>query len=285
MSELLDAWIPVLNALLRAPVAWQTPDQLAESLGRDGASATDVLCDLDIAGWIVVWESVDGPFVTLSPVGAKRLGVHLIEIGLDQTPRWAPASDPGPAPPKPKNVCRGDRAAALEFVPDPYDSPDVAAERAERAGRAAEPRCAPGSPSAVLERRDDLPRPSMLIGLGLTPWPGPGRRAAEVCPACGSRRLQPHMYCLYCDRWGLDRVAASALPRALAPSTQRTPGPQADPQADQRFRAQRKAKRRRRRQAQSGTRRATARRTPNRIAPAHPRDPGSSDDNSASASR
>ena len=284
MSELPDAWIPVLNALLRARVAWQTPAQLAESLGRDGASATDVLCDLDIAGWIVVWESEDGPFVTLSPVGATRLGVHLIEVGFDQTPRWAPTSDPGPAPAKPMNVCRGDRAAALEFVPDPYDSPDVAAERAERAGRAAEPRSAPRSPSSVLDRRDELPRPSILIGLGLTPWPGPGKRAAEVCPACGSRRLQPHMYCLYCDRWGLDE-AASALPGASAPSTQRTPRPSADRQADERLRAQRKAKRRRRRQEQSGAWRQAARRAPKRIGPVHPSDPGSSDDNSASASR
>jgi hypothetical protein len=57
-------------------------------------------------------------------------------------------------------------------------------------------------------RPDDWPLPSLLLGVGLTPWPGPGQEHDHetTCPVCGSRRLGPHMYCLYCDRWGLDRL-------------------------------------------------------------------------------
>lgn len=248
MAVLPDAWLLVMNALLEGPVAWRSPAEIAAALGRADGELTDLLCDLDVAGWLSVWETDSGPLVTLSALAALRLGVRLVEVGEAGTPRWARAGDPEPAPPRPKHVCLSERAASLEFVADPALPPDLAAERGERAeARARADHQAPARET----RPEEAPRPTVLVGLSLTPWPGPRSAPETVCPACGDRTLGPQMYCLYCDRWGLDRLppGESAPPVVpVPPPPPRRARHAGDPAADEkaqveRLRARRKSKR------------------------------------------
>jgi hypothetical protein len=215
MAELSDTWISVLNALIEAAVAWRTPAQIAAALGRGEEETIDVLCELDLAGWVEVWDANDGARITLSALGAERLRVRLVEIGPGERPRWAKVGEPEPALPRAKNVCAGERAASLEFIEDPTPSVENAVERAEE-------RCRLVRAHAKLPLRiNDLPRPTVLVGLDLTPWPGPPTALDAVCPACGSRTLRSHMYCIYCDRWGLDRLPPGDLFAPLLPRPDR----------------------------------------------------------------
>jgi hypothetical protein len=94
-----------------------------------------------------------------------------------------------------------------------------------------------------------LPAPTLLVGLGLTPWPGPGvgSQPNRPCPACGSGRLEPSMYCLYCDRWGLDhRLLDGPPPKPATPRHLSFVGG-----VDRRERDKRKARRRARRLSQA----------------------------------
>jgi hypothetical protein len=277
MVELPVAWISLLNALLGAPVAWQAPSELAAALGLDDESVTDTLCDLDTAGWLVVWESDKGPYVTLSSLAAERLCVHLIEVGPAETPRWAPVADPGPPPARSKNVCQSSRSASFELEPDPDSPPDIAAERAERASDRLK---AQASQAVHGNRGDDLPRPSAYVGLGLSPWPGPAQVSDGVCPACCGRRLRPHEYCLFCDRWGLDGLLPAPL-SGRSPHAARSPkwsrprqnAEALEREALERDRTRRKDKRRRRRQSQSASRRNKSRTTPTKYHKPDPRPP------------
>jgi hypothetical protein len=273
MVEPPDVWRPVLDALIAAPIACQSPDDLAVALGLDVDEMTDRLSLMDEAGWIAVWDGEVGPIVTLTPLAAERLQVVLIERGPDETPRWARAGDPVPSPPKAKHVCHSERSASLDGLPDPALTPDLAAERAERAeglaARAASRRTGPSTPFRV----EDLPRPSMLLGQGLTPWPGPRQAPRDDCPACSDRVLLPHMYCLCCNRWGLDALLA-ALVHSSDPASPLTSSPSPpvfvaippdrlarhDQQEQYQFaRERRKAKRQARRAAQAKQGRLRAR--------------------------
>ncbi len=81
MAELPYTWNAVLNALLDGPVGWKSPAQVAEAVGGDVSATTDVLCDLDLGGWLSVQETESGVHVALSALGAERLGVRLGEFG------------------------------------------------------------------------------------------------------------------------------------------------------------------------------------------------------------
>lgn len=206
MSAIPDDLLPVMNALVVAPIAWRTPLEVASALGLGEEETTDLLCDLDLAGLIDVWDQAEGPVVTLSALAAERMGVRLIEVGMGETPKWARVGEPEPAALRSKHVCISEKAATLGFVADPSPTPDVAAERGERGEDRAK---ALYANPALWKKADELPRPTVLVGLGLSPWPGPCNTPGSACPACGDRSLQPHMYCLYCDRWGLDRLLYS----------------------------------------------------------------------------
>jgi hypothetical protein len=257
MVELSESGRTFLEALIAGPAAWREVGTIADALGLGVDDTMDALCDLDVDGWLEVRDGEDGPLVSLSPLGASRLGVRLVESGVAETPRWARSGDPEPPPPRPRNVCAGERGATLEFVNDPMPRPDLAAELAERTAVAvakAERPAAAESPA----RPDALPFPSVLLGVGLTPWPGPGQAPdmSGICPACGGRKLRPHVYCLCCDRWGLDRGSLASDPgEPLAPTPPTRPRPAPDPLIErlqhERFRAHRKARRLKRRQAQT----------------------------------
>lgn len=251
MAVLPDAWLLVLKVLIEAPVAWRSPSEIAAALAWREGETTDILCDLDLAGWLSVWETESGPLVTLSALAAERLEVRLVEVGAGGTPRWARAGDAEPPPPRSKNVCLSERAASLEYVSDPDLPPDVSAERGERAEAVA--RTFRGAPSRP-DRREEPPRPTVLVGLSLTPWPGPREPSDAACPACGGLTLGPQAYCLYCDRWGLDRLTPGRAPSPSAPPTPRAVRPEPDRAAAEkaqaeRLRALRRSKRKGRHQA------------------------------------
>jgi hypothetical protein len=190
MNEILDPKQRALRTLIAAPVAWQGPAELAEALGWTLEATNDLLADLHVEGWVDIWKRENQLSVTLSTLGAERLGVRLVEYGPAQSLRWWPIGDPDPPAPRARNVCSQVESAALEFVLDPHAGPDEEVLAWE------EP------PTET--QRETWSRPSLLIGVGLTPWPGPGTNVGESCPACRQQDLAPHMYCLYCDRWGLD---------------------------------------------------------------------------------
>jgi hypothetical protein len=254
MLELSEEGRRIVEALIKAPVAWQSPVELASAIGLDLEETTDLLADLDADGWLSPWERQSDVVVTLSVAGASRLGVRLVESGRSESPRWARLGDPEPPALRASGVFRDERAACLERVVDPAGSPEEIAERAEEAlGRSSLP-SGPRSRGNL----EGLPAPTLLIGLGLTPWPGPGVGRKAACPSCGSRRLEPSMYCLYCDRWGLDHML-----RDDPASGARSPrSPKEDARRRESERQARKAKRRARRRAQASPERRPARALP-----------------------
>ena len=247
MVELSEIGSTVMNALIEAPVAWQSPAEVAFAIGLGEAETTDMLCELDVAGWVEVWESVDGPLVTLSALAAERLAVRLVEVGPGETLRWARTGDPDPRPARPKNVCTSARAASLDFVLDSNESHEAGVERFESVEARANTLRGHQSGHA---QQEDLPRPTHLVGVGLTPWPGPSQyEDLAKCPACGSRKLRPQMYCIYCDRWGSDGLL-KPNPIARTDAARPSRPPVAESVQSERERAKRKAKRKRRHQRQ-----------------------------------
>lgn len=208
MGDLPEFWRATLAALPRGALAWRTPAEVAEALGRDVEETTDVLAELDVAGWIEVWDRPEGPAVTLSAWGAARLGVRLVEAGPDAAPRWQDVGDPEPPSAPARGVGRPAALADLDRIADPLPPPDCAAESAELAastdaGQAA--RVKPGR----------LPFPSLLLGSSYSnAWPEPRANAVltSICDVCRARPLAPHEYCLCCGRWGLDDLLRATRP-------------------------------------------------------------------------
>jgi hypothetical protein len=243
MLELSEDGLRIVEALVDGSIAWQSPAELASAVDRNVDETNDLLAALDAEGWLSAWERELDVVVTLSVAGASRLGVRLVEVGHDQVLRWARPGDPEPPIPKAPGVFRGEKIAALELVVDPSSTPEEAIERAEEAlSRSV-------IPSDPRERAfvEGLPRPTLFLGVGLTPWPGPGDGRKASCPSCGSKRLKPSMYCISCDRWGLDHLLREEpMPRTRAPRD-----PKDDAKRRELERQARKAKRRDRRFAQA----------------------------------
>lgn len=208
MLELSEDGRRVVEALVEAPIAWQSPVELALVMQRGLEETTDLLASLDAEGWLSAWEREADVVVTLSVAAASVLGVRLVEVGLDELPRWARLGEPEPPSPRATGVFRSERAAKLELVVDPSATPEEAVERAEEALLRSV------IPSDLRQRAfiEGLPAPTLLVGIGLTPWPGPSDGRKASCPCCRSKRLGPSMYCLYCDRWGLDHLLRDEQP-------------------------------------------------------------------------
>src|SRR4051812_236054 len=69
-------------AIVAAEAAWGPRSRL-EARGHGPA-----LLALEADGWVARWEVDDWHAVTLTPLGAERLGVAIVEF-LDQCPTWA----------------------------------------------------------------------------------------------------------------------------------------------------------------------------------------------------
>ncbi len=245
MLELSEDGLRIVEALVNAPIAWQSPAELASALGRCPEETTDLLATMDADGWLSAWEREFDVVVTLSVAAASLLRLRLVEVGPDEVPRWARPGDPEPPSPRAAGVFRAERAAGLELVVDPSASPEQEAERAEEmlARLAGAPDDAKAATKGMFE---GLPGPTLLIGTGLSPWPGPGDGRKASCPACGSKRLKASMYCLYCDRWGLDHL----LRGEPAPRPRAVRDPRDDARRREQERQARKQKRRSRRTEQ-----------------------------------
>jgi hypothetical protein len=208
MLELSEDGLRVIDALIKAPVAWLSPVELASIMKLGLDETTDLLATLDTGGWLAAWEREFDVVVTLSVAAASKLALRLVEVGHDEVPRWARPGEPEPPSLRAVGVFRGERAANLELVIDPLATPEEALEQAEEALNLL------AIASGARERAffESLPGPTILVGTGLCPWPGPGLGRKASCPSCGSKRLKPSMYCLYCDRWGLDHLLRDEPP-------------------------------------------------------------------------
>ena len=200
MVEIREEWKSILNALIAAPVAWQSPTEIAAALGRGIEETTDVLSVMDEADWLSVWDVEPGPLITLSALAAHRLEVVLVEVGPEETPRWLAANQPTPPSPKASNVAASEHYARQDKMLDPELSPEDAAENFERR-------------LAYHGREINLPLPTLLLGQNLTPWPGPGEfTAAEICPRvrrrpASSLRLLPRLRSLGAGRGAREALA------------------------------------------------------------------------------
>ena len=193
---LTEAGRRIIDAVIEAPVAWRSPGELAERLGWGLDRTLDEIATLDAAGWLEAWELVDGPVVTLSVAATADCGVRLVEVGHDETPKWARPGDPDPPHQRAVGVFRSEKAAALDLVADARPDAEataILAEEAEQLAHAGRP----GWP-------ERWPRPTLFIGGSLSPWPGPHQADDRDCPACRLAHLPAQAYCLRCDRWGLD---------------------------------------------------------------------------------
>lgn len=135
---------------------------------------------------------------TLTPFAAARLGLSLVETAHGY--RWARVPSDLPLRPRPRRR----ETVDLDSLPDPRAiAPDEIIEARETFGAVC---------GDVFDRLDRLPRPWVLL-TGCRPWSGEGdaEHVPADCPACRNRRLRPTVYCLYCDRWGLDDLRTRLL--------------------------------------------------------------------------
>lgn len=242
MSDINDLGRRVLRAIVSAPIAWLAPIQIAVRLGGDRDKTLDAIAELDAAGWLEPWELEGDLYVILTPRAADHMGVRLVAGGKSDTMRWASVDEDEPCP---RVGGRGQgEVDALDLIPDSAPGPEAEAEAAERAERIARRPAQPGEAPEPL----NLPRPSILLGSGLTPWPGPrSPHDRSPCPGCGSEPISEKAYCLVCDRWGLDylllasRGQSAPVRRAPRP----TPNQPRDGSAEAAARAARKEKHRR----------------------------------------
>jgi hypothetical protein len=76
-------WGAVLDAIVDAPVAWQTVDDIAASMGAPAAEVGPVVATLELPPYSLTsrWDrpDQDETLWTLSPLGAARMGVELVE--------------------------------------------------------------------------------------------------------------------------------------------------------------------------------------------------------------
>jgi hypothetical protein len=227
------------RALLEGPRAWAAPQELAAALGWTEEDLDRIALELEAAGLVDRWNDC----LTLSPLGASRLGLHLVADDVLELYRWstvsASARSRRPGQRAREHTERYDRRLG-RFVDPRALAPDQIAMRAERAT------------SRRWHSRDLCPKPAIILwGHGLLPWeefrrsprpelrcrscriPPLGRKQVlaalcacglghrprpnlQFCPGCHGRPLRPSMYCLRCDRWGLDGYFARRQVRGPA---------------------------------------------------------------------
>ena len=232
------------RALLDGPRAWARPEDLAVALGWEPAEVDRIATGLEAAGLVDRWNEC----WTLSPLGASRLGVTLVADDVLELYRWSVSSvSARTRRPSHRQIRRTElHDYYLRQRPDPRTlRPNIAASRAERVTR------------RRWSRRDEVPKPSIILwGHGLLPWEEirraprpqlrcrtcqislPGRKKVlaavcncglgrrhqfylEHCPGCHGKPLRPSMYCLRCDRWGMDRYFAKRQRQIRRPAFRR----------------------------------------------------------------
>jgi hypothetical protein len=225
MNNLPDNWQRLLHSIVAGPLGWQTPAQLAAQLGLDLDTTHDILAGLDLGGWLEPWETGATLYITLSPLAAERARVRLTPVRFesgavsDSAMHWISIDEPVSSPRA--RGCSDEDREYLDCFIDPSPGPEAELEAAERDARIAERKLDAGD----ARWHHFLPRPTILLGVGLTPWPGPRQHQGPDCPACGSKPISESAYCLICDRWGLDHVFADHMKTSRA----RHPGGKTNP--------------------------------------------------------
>jgi hypothetical protein len=138
LTDLVGLQLEVVNALIDAPLAWQSAPELARRAGIELDPTADTLADLEADGWVESWPDPPvgpypwpAPVVTFTPIAAAELGIRIVEVGPEETPRWARADAPEPPAPKARGIFRD--FGSLGLVEDPAPGPEDLAIEAEEA--------------------------------------------------------------------------------------------------------------------------------------------------------
>jgi hypothetical protein len=155
------------EAFIAAGSACVAPVTLAQLMGATIEEANATLEAMELEGMIAWWDKKkgNGLLVTLSPLGAARLDLALIEV--DGKTRWTDGSEPEPS--------------------TSIDEEAVRRTRLDWAG-------------SIRLDRSGYPKPTVLLGFDM-PWVS---AVNGMCPGCGGFCLEETHYCVFCDAWGLD---------------------------------------------------------------------------------
>ena len=181
---------------------------------RDEATTIDALAAMDVAGLIAVWERPEGSLMTLSALAAEPARAPAGRVRPEAGP-LGPRTTTARARRRGRRDPSWPRGRPWRSSSTTIPGPDVEAELRATA----EPPRRPLRHHPPRRRSGEPPRPTLLIGLGLTPWPGPAAARADRCPACGAPRCRPTAYCLCCDRWGLDALRRRPATARLGPAS------------------------------------------------------------------
>ncbi len=211
-------------ALVDARSAWLSEPAIAAALGVPDAELRVAVAGLVAGRLLERWDRPDGAVVTLTALGARQLGVRLVELADGELYRWSADA----VSVRTRRVSRSARLRTEAHA-------DLLEQRADRGY---EHRTRTINRRAA-ERSDLRPPAILLLGEAIWPWDehrtgprpptwcracaprmlrrhrvvapsscGPcGRRRPprlDHCPACRGRKLSPSTYCLRCDRWGMD---------------------------------------------------------------------------------
>jgi hypothetical protein len=214
--DIAPAWVAILRQIRVSPGACVAPSALAAALAVEPDVMLDQLAEMDIAGWICVWETEGGPLITYSPLTVERLDLKLTEDARG-TLRWVIEAEGTPERVYPRPCHDDGQVDVLDTIADPSPGPDEIAERNEAAERAG---------AALIARSDryplaaeDVPYPTVMLLGNESDWYEIDRRrgrkpAFRRCDCCKGRKLPLNHYCLRCSRWGWDPYFAAPKPCA-----------------------------------------------------------------------
>jgi hypothetical protein len=205
-SPAVAVWLLVCDlAVTLSRVSVPTVD-LVERTGFDVEAIETALVDLAGSGLVATWDDGSGPVATLTPLAAARLGLKLRRFEGRGGLEWMPASRPDPK--ERRRAGRVVAASSLGLDLDRLAGSDSEPSDIVAASEAVE-RLAPARGRRLADRVY-LPAPTVTL-TGCRTWPDgwPGRVGDDGrCSACRGARLSSSVYCLVCDRWGLDWLVA-----------------------------------------------------------------------------
>lgn len=216
----------VAGVLIDAPSAWLSEPAIAAMLGAPNAELATAVAGLVAGRLLERWDRPDGAVLTLTALGAKQLGVRLVETADAEVYHWSRDA----ASVRTRRIGRRSierteaHDAALRQLPDrrpPLPADDGPKPRVLLWGNGLVPwdELNRRRPRPEVRCRECLPRKRrrkrasaiviahcVICGFGVRP-----RLRLEHCPACHDRRLPASWYCLRCDRWGKDGYFARRL--------------------------------------------------------------------------
>jgi hypothetical protein len=198
---------------------------IADRIGLTLDEVDDAVADLGEVGLVSAWDPGGGPSATLTPLAARRLGLKLRRFEGRDGNEFMPVGRPDPLERqrRRKTIAASTLGIDLDRLPGDAPRPDMIVEAAEAIEALAPRRAGRESDDAARQ----LPRPPVMLE-GCRPWPEgwPGHPGYDGrCPACRGSKLSAAVYCLVCDRWGLDwrvnrLLQADRLADALASAKQ-----------------------------------------------------------------